>query len=199
MDIGTGLNGYLGKLLNLKNTKNLGSIDYNHLIAYNPKKVWVFGCPSNKEDIKKNPLKLCDTIKHLDVLEHFSLKGAHIIYASSVGALDMQTTNKEQLLYNQYKAVIEHFISNKIKNFTIFRIPRVLGPNRTKGIIKTIKENKFIGSLYTKINYINENDFCNWIESRCEINGIFEYPNKLKEVQAIRLVELVKEGRLDEL
>lgn len=62
----------------------------------------------------------------------------HIIFASSEAVEDNLKLN-EQSNYAIFKMAIERFISSTMKNWTIVRVPRVYGKDRTKGLMKKIK------------------------------------------------------------
>lgn len=190
MQLGTGINGYLGKLLNLK-AGDLLTYDGD---ARKVDKIWLFGCPSSSEYIIKNPKKLSSTLDQLSLLKMYH--NAHIIYASSEGAKYPDAPGI-QGDYNRFKAVIEFYLLSMFSNVTIFRIPRVYGPNKTKGLFSKLDEYINPEDYRTNVEYINEKEFINWIKKEQYKRGIIEYKNKKHEISVYELKILKREKNLE--
>lgn len=175
----TGENGYLASLLR----------NYTSHIDY----VAIFGCPSSTKDIDLNPKKLASTLDTIVAAKEFKHK---IIFASSMGS-DYPGLSGSQGYYNRYKNVSEHYITNMYDNYLIYKIPRVYGPNKVKGIFKTLKDGTYVGSLETKIDYINENDFVNWFMENLEFNNkIIEYNKDFRTIKVKDLKDLIHTNTL---
>ena len=176
----TGENGYLASLLR----------NYTRHIDY----VAIFGCPSSTKDIDSNPKKLALTLD--TIVSAKNLIKNKIIFASSVGS-DYPGLSGSQGYYNRYKNVAEHYITNMYDNYLIYKIPRVYGPNKVKGIFKTLKDGTYVGSLETKIDYINENDFVTWFMENLEFtNKIIEYDKDFRTIKVKDLKDLIHTNTL---
>ncbi|EAK6855348.1 hypothetical protein DAG40_09255 [Campylobacter coli] len=170
----TGGNGYLANLL----------CNYTSHIDY----VAIFGCPSSTKDIDSDPKKLASTLDTIVLAKEFKHK---IIFASSMGS-DYPGLSGSQGYYNRYKNVAEHYITNMYDNYLIYKIPRVYGPNKVKGIFKTLKDGTYDGSLETKIDYINEDDFITWfMENLNSNNKIIEYNKDFRSIKVKDLKDLI--------
>ena len=175
----TGGNGYLASLLR----------EYTRHRDY----VAIFGCPSSTKDIDSDPKKLASTLDTIVLAKEFKHK---IIFASSMGS-DYPGLSGSQGYYNRYKNVAEHYITNMYDNYLIYKIPRVYGPNKVKGIFKTLKDGTYVGPLETKIDYINENDFVNWfIENVDSYNKIIEYNKDFRTIKVKDLKDLIHTNTL---
>lgn len=170
----TGGNGYLANLLS----------NYTSHIDY----VAIFGCPSSTKDIDSDPKKLASTLDTIVLAKEFKHK---IIFASSVGS-NYPGLSGSQGYYNRYKNVAEHYITNMYDNYLIYKIPRVYGPNKVKGIFKTLRDGTYAGSLETKIDYINEDDFITWfMENLNSNNKIIEYNKDFRSIKVKDLKDLI--------
>ncbi|CCH63602.1 hypothetical protein [Campylobacter phage CP21] len=175
----TGGNGYLASLLS-KYTKD---IDY----------MAIFGCPSSTKDIDLNPKRLASTLDTIVAAKEFDRK---IIFASSMGS-NYPGLPGTQGYYNRYKNVAEHYITNMYNDYLIYKIPRVYGPNKVKGIFKTLKDGTYDGSLDTKIDYINEKDFITWfVENTDSNNKIIEYNKDFRSIKVSDLKDLILNNAL---
>lgn len=208
-NVGTGLHGYLATVLELNhNSFNIGApasiYDQPNLIGIKQKNFWLFGCPSSRSKIRANVFKLCKTLDDATEVCNFNSKDYHIIYASSEGMDDMNEIDKIQLLYNQYKAVLTHYISTTIPSATILKIPRVYGPNKKAGVFEKIRKAKDIDLLIRCnqdliINYINEEMFKSWVEAEYRNAGIITYKKRKKNIKFKKLVDLIISDKLDKL
>ncbi len=216
-NVGTGLKGYLATVLGLnRNSFDIISsapiyaqskyIDsyFSHLIGLKQKNFWLFGCPSSKSKIRADVSKLCKTLNDTTEVCNFDAKNYHLIYASSEGMDDMNEIDKTQLLYNQYKAVLTHYISTTIPSATILKIPRVYGPNKKAGVFEKIRNAKDVDLLIRcnqdlVISYINEEMFKSWVESEYKNAGIITYKKRKKNIKFKKLVDLIIDNRLDKL
>ncbi|CBJ94215.1 hypothetical phage protein [Campylobacter phage CPt10] len=175
----TGGNGYLANLL----CNYISHIDY----------VAIFGCPSSTKDIDSDPKKLASTLDTIVLAKEFKHK---VIFASSVGS-NYPGLPGTQGYYNRYKNVAEHYITNMYDNYLIYKIPRVYGPNKVKGIFKTLKDGTYAGSLETKIDYINEDDFVTWfMENLSSNNKIIEYNKDFRSIKVKDLKDLILNNTL---
>ncbi|EAL2698803.1 hypothetical protein AZ702_09990 [Campylobacter coli] len=175
----TGGNGYLANLLR----------NYTSHRDY----VAIFGCPSSIKDIDSDPKKLASTLDTIVLAKEFKHK---IIFASSMGS-NYPGLSGSQGYYNRYKNVAEHYITNMYDNYLIYKIPRVYGPNKVKGIFKTLRDGTYDGSLETKIDYINEDDFITWfMENLGSNNKIIEYNKDFRSIKVKDLKDLILNNTL---
>lgn len=175
----TGGNGYLANLL----------CNYTEDINY----IAIFGCPSSTKDIDSDPKKLASTLDTIVLAKEFKHK---IIFASSMGS-DYPGLPGTQGYYNRYKNVAEHYITNMYNDYLIYKIPRVYGPNKVKGIFKSLRDGTYNGSLETKIDYINEDDFVTWFMENLKFNNkIIEYNKDFRSIKVKDLKDLILNNTL---
>jgi nucleoside-diphosphate-sugar epimerase len=95
-----------------------------------------FASPSDSfefEDKKKTAQTIIDgTINMLDIAREHN---AHFVYASS-GAMFSPFENP----YGLYKRAMSQYIEDTYDKYTILVIPRVYGVNKTKGLMKKLRE-----------------------------------------------------------
>jgi nucleoside-diphosphate-sugar epimerase len=172
----TGKSGFLlrnSKFLNRFNLINL------HLNANytNIDTIIHFASPSDSFDFKnkeKTAISMVDL--SLYVLQIARENNAKFIFASSEGAENPDNS------YTLYKRWFEQYLLDTYNNNLILRIPRVYGKDRSKGLMKKIKENLIPeNDKNNLIEYIDIEDFVQWFEKHINTSiGIIKYDLKYR-------------------
>ena len=110
---------------------------------------------------------------------------AKFIFASTCGVEDLTDD------YCVYKKFFEQYIQAMTDNHLIYRIPRVYGRGRKKGLMKSLRDDDVpIGDYHKEVEYIDIQDFREWFLSGINNTGILEYdrPKKLNTIREIKTV-----------
>jgi len=156
----TGQSGYLGKhLINELeqyevNIYNWDNVEDNINIDY----IIHFGTPSQANDIYPDALKkeLLEDVFELCHLANY--KNATLIFANSEA---VNTILKSD--YIDIKRTSSFIIKQICNAYINLIIPRVYSNDRTKGLIKALKENSFKGDYNNKVNYITIQHFVDMV------------------------------------
>lgn len=159
----TGENGYLGKaFINYyKYFKGFGSTIITlseYLINPCPNKlskIIHFAGVSDKNDFK-NTTKMIDSMIILtqQLVDIAGQYGIEFVFASSVAA------EKDLDRYGTYKRTMEYYITDTLQNYKILRIPRIYSSDRSKGLIKFLKDDTVPKKDYNKeIEFLDLNNF----------------------------------------
>ena len=154
--------GYLGSEIVAKIPRNwhiAKSIDdINRLNGiYGISEVWNFACPT--DDFEANFDRLIDTVELARNCAKFCAENdVKLIYASSWGSQYIHFTSGFEKLYGALKLVNE-FITQQCPNSMILRIPRVYSYDKSKGLIKELKEGTYKGELLEIRDFMTLGDF----------------------------------------
>ena len=110
---------------------------------------------------------------------------AKFVFASSVAA--WIPTDE----YGVYKRFFEQYIQSKTRNHLIYRIPRVYGKEREKGLMKQLR----LGDVPEEdmdnmVEYLDISDFRKWFLENLDKTGIIEYDgdfrtNTIREIKEL--------------
>ena len=145
-----------------------------------------FACPNDKyefQDIGNMAYMMVDY--SIGILEQALNNGAKFIFASSHAAVHLQDD------YGVYKKSFEQYIHARTDNYLIYRIPRIYGSDRKKGLMRQLRENDIPDSDMDKeVDYLDISDFQKWFMENMDKTGIITYDgefrrNTIKEIEKI--------------
>lgn len=119
--------------------------------------IWNFACPT--DNFEANLDKLLDTVElSRKCVEFCTNNNIKLIYASSWGSQTIQFSTGYEKLYGALKLVGE-YISQQLPNSLILRIPRVYSLDKTKGLIKELKDGTYTGEPLEIRDFMPLSDF----------------------------------------
>ncbi len=123
----------------------------------------------------------------IDILKQSISNNAKFIFASSYAVHQLDDD------YGVYKKSFEQYIQAKTDNYLIYRIPRVYGSKRKKGLMKQLRRGDVSDNdMDVCVSYIDISDFKQWFLVNLDKTGIISYnkefrKNTLREIQKIYL------------
>ena len=126
----------------------------------------------------------------LSLVEIAKENNAKFIFASSraAGVCDDD--------YGVYKKFLEQYIEANIYNHLIYRIPRVYGSERKKGLMKQLRLDDIDNpSDYNKsLHYLDIEDFRSWFKENLYNTGIVEYEGlyRINTIEEIKNLYITK-------
>lgn len=132
-----------------------------------------FASPNDKYEFEDKGSMAFSMIDYsLYVIKQAIYNSAKIVFASSKAA------DKPDTEYGIYKRCIEQYIQGRTDNHLIYRIPRVYGSNRKKGLMKQLRLNDIDPEDLNKtISYLDIEDFKKWFIGNIDKTGIVRYTN----------------------
>lgn len=126
----TGANGFIGTHLvkRLLNAGHLVTRVQRHMPPQECSIIYHLACPSSSAEINADPTGIANLI--IDGTRK-ALKinpTARFVFASSMGAGDLDIDTSPQLLYNSAKLCMEQYVEHARPNSLVYRLPSVYGP-----------------------------------------------------------------------
>lgn len=151
-------------------------------------KVIHFFGPSDIYDFKNHRRMAYSMVDYsLSIFKIALARDAKFVFASSEGVLTLLDD------YSVYKKFFEQYIQSQTNNYLIYRIPRVYGRDRNKGLMKRIRHGDIDDWSY-KVKYIDIEDFKPWFLNNLNKTGILEYDgeyriNTISEIKKLYVEE----------
>ena len=155
-----GGSGYLGTAVRAGINHNwimadLGEIQTSELPENT--EVWDFACPG--DDFWDRKDQLLNTLERTRALVNICrAKKYKLVYASSLGASEVDTSYGYQKVYNALKVINETLVS-ELKDYSILEIPRVYSLSRPHGLVRKLIDGTFVGDAKKEISFITLKDF----------------------------------------
>lgn len=179
----SGRSGFL--LKNIDIPKDWNVIDYEHNKSYsNIDLVIHFASPSDSFEFQ-NKQKMAETMIDMTIkmINESLSNNVKFIFASSMAAEFLEDD------YGIYKKAMEQYIQGRCNNYSILRIPRVYGKDKTKGLMRKINYGK-IDNWSKEVEYIDISQFKEWFLESLNNCGIINYDkekrrNTIEEIKHI--------------
>ena len=142
-----------------------------------------FASPSDSEGFKETSrLVEANLLLTIAAVEESNRNKCKLVFASSMAV------QEEKSEYSSLKEAAELYIKTYCKDYVILRIPRVYGKDRTKGLMKKIKDGIVDNYLDEVVQYIDIEDFKEFFKDSLGKNGIITYDkefrkNTIKEIK----------------
>jgi len=138
---------------------------------YNIDTVIHFASPNDKYEFENKSNMAFSMVNYsISILKQSIYNDAKFIFASSEAAEHPDND------YGIYKLFFERYIQGLTDNHLIYRIPRVYGEKRTKGLMKQLRMNEVdINDYENEIEYIDIEVFKKWFLSNIDEYGTLQY------------------------
>lgn len=136
-----------------------------------------FASPNDKYEFEnKSDMAFTMMNYSLEIIKQGLYNNAKIVFASSKAADTPDT------MYGIFKRGIEHYIEAVTDNHLIYRIPRVYGSDRKKGLMKQLRLGDIDPNhLDNRISYLDIEDFKEWFIDNIDKTGIVRYTNEYRK------------------
>lgn len=155
-----GGSGYLGSAIQSKINRKWISTGLGEIMASDLPpltEVWDLACPG--DDFWDRKEELLNTLEHTRALVNICrAKKYKLVYASSMGAYEVDISYGYQKVYNALKVINETLVS-ELKEYSILEIPRVYSLSRPHGLVRKLVEGTFVGDDKKEISFITLEDF----------------------------------------
>jgi nucleoside-diphosphate-sugar epimerase len=163
-----------GEIIPYEQGKSYRNIDY----------VLHFASPSDRYDFEDKRTMANTMVDYsMSIVQECNRNNAKFIFASSEAAGVM--TNE----YGVYKRFLEQYIQATVYDYLIYRIPRVYGSDRKKGLMKQLRLDDVPPmDMFKRVEYIHISDFKTWFINNLTKHGIICYNSEYRNntIQEIR-------------